>query len=414
MDEDREDETPEPVTPPHGRAFSDARGVSRLTVDAATGITDIVEDVHRAIAGVASPFSTPRPGRARGITGLVYRSVRRIIRTAGVGVDAVLTPLAPLLSRYEVPHRDAALAVLNGVVGDHLAATGNPLAIPMHLRRDGQPLALDAAPLAPPPVHGRLLILAHGLCMDDRGWQRDGHDHGAALARDLDYLPLYLRYNSGQAIGTNGRAFADALERLAAVWPVPVTDLVIVGHSMGGLVARSACHYAEQADHAWLRALRALVFLGTPHHGAPLERAGNGVDRVLGASRFTAPFARLGLIRSAGVQDLRYGAVLEDRAGANDTPAERVALPNDVPSFAIAATKQREPDGAGWATVGDGLVPVYSALGQHRDEALALSIPPSHRQVFYGLGHFDLLSSRAVYDSILHWLGEERQAPLSS
>ena len=405
MDGKPEDGTPGSRTPPRrSPTFSDARGVGQLTVDAVTGVTDIVEDVHRTIAGVASPFGAPRPDRARGISGFVYRSVRHATRAAGIGFDAALVPFAPLLNRYDVPRRDAALAILNGVVGDHLAATDNPLAIPMHLRHGGQPLALDLH--APTPTHGRLLVLAHGLCMDDRGWTRRDHDHGAALARDLDYVPLYLKFNSGQSIATNGRAFADVLERLIEAWPVPVTDLVVVGHSMGGLVARSACHYAGEADHGWPQALRALVFLGTPHHGSPLERAGYGVDRFLEASPFSAPFARLGLIRSAGVKDLRYGTLLDDRDGAARTPGARVPLPEGVPCFAIAATKQREPDGTAWAAVGDGLVPVRSALGWHRDPALSLSIPPSRQRTFYDLGHFDLLSSRAVYECLHGWLAE--------
>ena len=413
--EEGQEERPEPAAL-RGRTLADARGVGRLAVEAVTGVTDIVEDVHRAIISFAPPLGVANPDRGRGFTGLIYRSVRGLTRTAGAGIGVALSPFASQLSRYEVPHRDAALAVLNGIVGDHLDATGNPLAIPMHLRYDGRPLALEPASLHDrlSPTPGRLLVLAHGLCMDDRGWTRDGHDHGAALAHALGYVPIYLRYNSGRSVGTNGRDFADLLERLVQAWPVPVTDLTLVGHSMGGLLARSACHYGDGAGHGWRRALRALVFLGTPHHGAPLERAGHGVDRLLGLSPYTAPFARLGLLRSAGIQDLRHGAVLDDRADAGRAPHEPAGLPAGVPCFAVAATKQRAPEASGWAAVGDGLVPVGSALGQHRDTDRALAIPPAHQEVYYGLDHFDLLSSQAVYDRLLGWLGEERGALPSS
>src|SRR4029453_3460663 len=98
------------------------------------------------------------------------------------------------------------------------------------------------------------------------------HDHGAALARDLAYTPVYLHYNSGLHVSTNGQAFAERLEVLLQQWPGPVTELVLIGHSMGGLVARSACHYGTLASHGWLRRLARLRFLGTPHPGATAPR----------------------------------------------------------------------------------------------------------------------------------------------
>ncbi len=158
---------------------------------------------------------------------------------------------------------------------------------------------------------GRLLVLVHGLCMNDLQWRRNGHDHGAALAHDGGWQPLYLHYNSGRHASTNGREFADLLETLVAQWPVPVEELVVLAHSMGGLVARSACQHAELSQQRWLKHLRKIVFLGTPHHGAPLERHGHGLQRLVGISPYTAPLARLGMIRSAGITDLRHGNVLD-------------------------------------------------------------------------------------------------------
>jgi len=76
--------------------------------------------------------------------------------------------------------------------------------------------------------------MVHGLCLNDRHWRRDEHDHGAALADDLGLTPLYLRYNTGLHIGDNGRDFAKMLETLLRNWPRPVEELVILGHSMGG------------------------------------------------------------------------------------------------------------------------------------------------------------------------------------
>jgi len=395
-------------------AGADLRGASRLIVDGVVGVTGIVESMHRNIAELAPIVGTSREGAMRGITGLVYRSVRGVTRVVGTGLDVALAMLPSGSAHADAsPRREAVVAALNGVVGDHLASSGNPLAIPMRLRHGGRPLSLTRTHLreviaAPTP---RIVVLVHGLCMNDRQWQRDGHDHGVALASALGYTPLYLHYNSGRRIGANGRELAALLERLCKVWPVPVRELVIVGHSMGGLVARSACCYAGVDGHAWTRRLRGLVFLGTPHHGAPLERAGGGIDAILGASPYTAPFARLGRIRSSGVQDLRHGTLLDEdvpaqgaRGGHARTP---VPLPQGVPCFAVAATREAQVGREAGRVRGDGLVPVRSALGQHADAARALRIPASRRAVFAGHTHFDLLGSRLVYARMERWLAGE-------
>jgi len=393
---------------------SDLRGASRLIVDAVLGVTGIVESMHRNISGLAPIVGASRRGGTKGITGLVYGSVRGVSRGVGLGLDAALTLLAPLLkSRGTSARREAVLAVLNGVLGDHLDASNNPLAISMSLRKSGRPLTLDRRALGEdfPCPSTKLVVFVHGLCLSDLQWHRRGHDHGALLGRDLDYTPLYLRYNSGRHISTNGRELADLLEQLAREWPVPVHELVVIGHSMGGLVARSACHYARIDRHTWPRHLRKIVFLGTPHHGAPLERAGNWVNILVGISPYTAPFARLGKVRSAGVKDLRYGNIVDADWQAIGTeqahdPRQPVPLPASVKCFAIAATRQLQSGRPHTRLRGDGLVPVKSALGEHVNAALALSIPASHQSICYGLNHFDLLSSGEVYDRIHHWLSD--------
>lgn len=128
----------------------------------------------------------------------------------------------------------------------------------------------------------------------------------------------------------------DLLEALLHAWPVPLSELVIIGHSMGGLVARSACHFGAVAHHDWLRRLDKLVFLGTSHHGAPLERGGNSVDMLLGISRYTAPFARLGKVRSAGITDPRHGNLVDrdwrgrDRIARSGDVRRAVPVPPDA------------------------------------------------------------------------------------
>jgi pimeloyl-ACP methyl ester carboxylesterase len=180
---------------------------------------------------------------------------------------------------------------------------------------------------------------------------------------------------------------------------------VILGHSMGGLVARSACHAG--ADHAWRSQLRTLITLGSPHHGAPLERGGNWISLLLGISRYSAPLVQLARIRSAGITDLRYGNVLDEHWHGRDRFEHRaddrspLALPADVRCYTIAGTLSPGP---GARLRSDGLVPVDSALGAHATEALTLAFPAAHRSIAYGTGHRQLLGSSAVYDTLRTWL----------
>jgi len=364
---------------------SGLRGMSRLAFDGIAGLIGMVETMHGNIAG-HSGLARRAEGKTRGITRLVYRSIRGVTHLTGITVDAALGLLDPILTvEHPTSSREARRAVLNGVLGDHLAETSNPLAIPMRLRRDGRPLRLERTSLAEAltPPSSRLAVLLHGLCLNDRHWHRDGHDHGAALARDLGYTPLYLHYNTGLHISANGRVFADLLQMLVAEWPVPLKELVIIGHSMGGLVSRSACYYGASKGHDWLRHLRKLIFLGTPHHGAPMERGGQWLHLALGKSRYTAAFTHLGRIRSAGITDLRYGNLLDgdwqdrDRFKHVGDTRQAVPLPEGVQCFAIAASTGSRASGLRDRLLGDGLVPVSSALGQHEEPHRALSFPGS-------------------------------------
>lgn len=391
------------VNPSDHIQLQDLLGLGRLAVDGTVRATDLAETLHRNITrGTAGP-----------VPGLVYASVRAIASVVGGGMDALLPSLLPLQGAAgSTPEREAWLAVLNGVMGDYLAATDNPLAIAMCLRHKGRPLSLDrqALPAAIPRPSPKLLLLVHGLCMNDRQWTRKGRNHGAGIARDLGYTPVHLLYNGGLHISTNGRALAGLLETLLDRWPVPVEEFAILAHSLGGLVSRSACYYGKAAGHRWPRRLGKLVFLGTPHHGAPLERGGNWLDVALQLTPCTAPFVRLGKIRSAGITDLRYGNLLdEDWEGRDRFERSRdrrrpVPLPDSVKCYAMAAATGRERDSLGSSLFGDGLVLVDSALGRHRDPARCLAFPASRQWVGYGMNHWDLLDKRAVYQQIVRWL----------
>jgi hypothetical protein len=392
---------------------SDVRGAARLAVDATTGVTSLVEAVHGEVLGLPGLRNCLLHGPVDAVTGFVYQSIRGVTRAAGGGLDLLLGAVAPLAG--DVPSsaaRDGWVAALNGVIGDHLEATGNPLALRMRVWCGETALELEPGVVAAvePPVTGKVMVLAHGLCLGRACWARGGQDRAAALARSLGYTPLHLEYNSGLHVSTNGRALADLLDALVGAWPAPVDEIAIVGHSMGGLVARSALHYGAAAAHPWRRLPLTLVFLGTPHHGAPYERHGHLLDQLLGRAPIAGAFGRLGRMRSAGITDLRHGNVLDEDwdghcrfAHGHDT-RRRLPLPRDVRCFAVAGSRGHGAVRAGARLVGDGLVPVASALGRHSTRARALAFPRSHRWVARGTSHFDLLADPAVFDRVARWL----------
>jgi pimeloyl-ACP methyl ester carboxylesterase len=406
--------SPLPSPPPRlPLSLDDIRGLTRLGFDATVGVTNLVEQMHRTVGKRAAPLGAAVTERTRGVAGLVYGAVRSTTRLAARGVDAGLGLAvgftAPARSS---PEREAALAAINGVWGDHLEATANRLAITMSLRVQGRAIELDASGLktALPGATGRVAVLLHGLCMNDLQWQRNGHDHGAMLARELGWTVVHLHYNSGAHVSDNGERFAALLDTLFARWPVPVDELALVGHSMGGLVARSACHAADQSSLRWRGKLTRLVCLGTPHHGARLERGGHRLDQLMELSPYVAPFTRLGKARSAGITDLRFGNVQradwDGRAAHDQRHDDRrpTPLPSGVAVHLLAATTADGPKGLRHAVVGDGLVTLASAWGEHRDPALALVVPASHKALITGANHWDLLSRPEAADALRRWL----------
>lgn len=381
---------------------NDLRGYAKLAIDATTGLTDLVEALHGTILNPLRKKNPQQPIRTRGVTGMVYRTIGGVTGMVGSGVDALLGILPGAVEEGSAsPEREAIVSALNGVMGDYLAASGNPLALPMTVRSKGMPLTLEHKALraALPDAKGRVLLMIHGLCMNDLQWTRAGHNHGSQLAASLGFTPLYLRYNSGLSIADNGRNLAALLETLIEQWPVPIQELVLLGHSMGGLVARSACAQSD-AQARWRKSLKRMVFLGTPHFGAPLERGGHWVDLLLGATPWSAPFAQLGKLRSVGITDLRHGTLLD---------SSHHPLPRGVRCHAVAATTSRATDKQGMVQRklwGDGLVPLDSALGVHADPSRTLKMPATRKLIVYGTNHLDLLASQEVATQLEAWLGE--------
>ena len=250
--------------------------------------------------------------------------------------------------------------------------------------------------------------------MNDQQWHRRGHHHGLHLARQHGYTVLSLRYNSGLPVARNGLLLAELLARLDEIWSAE--ELAVVGHSMGGLVARAAISVAEQQSLAWRTHLTGLVCLGTPHLGAALERGGHWIDTLLDLSPYAAPFARLGKARSAGITDLRHGHLRADGA------TEQVPLPKGVPVYAVAATRAdaRSDDGVHPHTSnthavspmhslpGDGLVSVASAWGEHSEPDRDLALPAAHKRLLTAANHWDLLSRGEVATWLVEWLAPRR------
>jgi pimeloyl-ACP methyl ester carboxylesterase len=417
---------------------SDIQGLAQLATQATLGITGLAEtvqgNVYKAVAAPFGPlgakFIDRLPGasgvRSMGITGLVYGSIKGVTRLAGGAANALLSRAAPLAGQQaSSPQREAMLSALNGVLGDQLQDTANPLAISMSLRSEGRPLVLDRQALAErlPGATGKILVLVHGLCMNDLQWLGDkagSQGHGEHLAHELGYTPVYLHYNTGLHISANGEQLANLLQQLSKAWPQPVQEMTLLVHSMGGLVARGACHHAAQAGQSWLAQLKALVFLGTPHHGAPLERLGSWVDGVLGSNIVTRPFAKIGQVRSAGITDLRHGNVLETdwhhagRFERGPDARQALPLPTGVDCYAVAATALAAGTGPlvpvrealSSKMIGDGLVPLESALGQHAEPARTLAFAPENQWIAQGMNHMELLHRPEVARQLVRWLGD--------
>jgi hypothetical protein len=394
-----------------------AQGVGRLSIEAVLALTDIVESMHKRISPVHTTVADTEKEKLTGISGLVYRNIRHVTEMLGKSIDGPLGAISKIFATQpDSSSTQSMLAALNGVLGDHLVLSKNPLAIPMHFRRDGHILSDKQLKEIIKESDGKLLIMVHGLCMNDLQWCQDSHDHGAELANESGMGALYLHYNTGRHISDNGQDFSHLLTSLSALsvdehsskeLATKPLDISILAHSMGGLVSRSAIYAAQISGHNWPAMLSNLVFLGTPHHGAALEKAGNWVDLILGAHAYTVPFARLVKVRSAGITDLRYGNVKEEDWHANERfeftgdTRSPLPLPEGVKCFAVATSAK---DNINYP-LGDGLVRIKSALGKHDNPAFNLDIPESRTWVGTNINHMQLLNDPQVYQVLKTWFG---------
>ncbi|MEQ1536646.1 MAG: alpha/beta hydrolase [Burkholderiaceae bacterium] len=416
---------PNPPNPFRHLRSTDLRGLAKLATQATVNATKMAEGVTQSVWSTLGAPSGKDKDQTRGITGLVYKSIQSVTQLVGKGTESLLTSLQPLLDKIdsepqESAPREAVLAALNGVMGDRLVESDNPLATPMTLRFKNEALNWEAMP-DKALLTGKVLIVVHGLCMNDLQWtvqvDEKAVNHAETLAENLGYTPVYVRYNTGLHTSQNGQTLSNQLELLSALWPTPLTEISVLVHSMGGLVTRSAVHLAQQNKRQWVKKLKNIVFLGTPHQGAPLEKAGNWIDVLLGVTPYSAPFKRLVELRSAGITDLRFGNVLDSdwqdqdrfkpKTKQEQSTRELLPLPNEadgVACFTVAATLAAKRSLLADRLIGDGLVPLNSALGVHSDTTRSLVFAKSSQMVVYRTNHMALLGSAEVGEQLVKWL----------
>lgn len=304
---------------------------------------------------------------------------------------------------------EAVVATLNGLIGDYLVQRNSRFVQEMVFRDQMQTLNLEPEILSQQLTRctERIVLCVHGWCMNDVQWKWKEHDHGRSLGK-YGYTPIYLRYNTGQHISHNGESFAQMLEQLISAWPCEVRELVIIGHSMGGLVTRSACHFGQQHQHEWLSVLRTFVTLGTPHNGAPLAQLACWIDNRVGEAPYLKMLNKLSEIRSSGTKDLSQGYIRHNDwntlSESEEQLLERAMLPDGVMCYAIASCLGHNLNDDKNLRLGDGLVPVSSALGESTKEQQALNYPEENKWVGVGINHLDLLTHPQVTGILEQWV----------
>lgn len=398
----------------------EAQALSRLAGRTVADTISHVEETHRAIARRA--FKRSAPGSPAEVTHNVvvdgiYGGLRAAALAGGsaIGVAAALLPRPSPRPIGSTPRGNQVLAALNAARGDQLARDQSALAIPMALRSEGDDIAptRETLALAYPAATGKLALFLHGLGESEHSWKLHAERHyndpsvsyGSRLAKDFGYTPLYVRYNTGLHVSENGRLLSELLSDVVAAWPTELEEITLIGHSMGGLVARSASHVGETQTAAWVPRIRHVFYLGSPHLGAPLERAASYLGWALSKLGETRPWASVVNGRSAGIKDLRFGYLLDDDWSDCDPDSclrdhrHEVPLLKSANHYAICASVTADKDHPLGRIVGDLLVQPSSAHGRHRrGRHVPFEADCSHH--LGRLNHFGLLNHPAIYELI--------------
>jgi pimeloyl-ACP methyl ester carboxylesterase len=403
----------------------EVRALGELAGGAAAGVASQAREVHTGIAervfGLLGPMGAPVRVVHDRVAEDGYRAARKLTGAlVGGSARAIsLTRAEDARSITDTPAGRAVVGALNGAWGDMLHERRSPLETPMSLRRGGRDLALDGPSLSSafPDAGARLAVFVHGLGETEEAWRLRSARHvpyGDRLRSELGYTPLYVRYNSGLHISHNGRRLAELLEQLTANWPVEVAEIALIGHSMGGLLARSACHYAGEGS--WRERVRHVFLLGTPHRGAALELAANAACHAISRLPETRAFAKPLKVRSAGVKDLGYGYVVDEDWEGHDPDALRNNTGTQVPfltsanHYFVSASITRDADAPLGRIVGDLLV-LRASAWSHAGPGERTQFPVDRYRHVGGATHFDLLNHPAIYDQIRRWITTGRQLP---
>ena len=340
-----------------------------------------VRDTHDAWADRFGGY----PGR--GIATAVYAGLGLGLRAASSGIGRLAeTDLGPRLE--DGPRGRFVSSAVNGLIGDRLARERPRMAIRMSVRSRGRDVPPADLATTFPDATGKVVLFLHGLCETESYWNRGraatGTTYGEALA-ERGWTPVFLRANTGLGLRENGVALSALVQELVEAWPVPVTRLALVGHSMGGLIVRAAGAVATEAARPWTGLVSDVVTLGTPHLGAPIAAGIGHGSRGLARLPETAAFGRILDLRSVGVHDLVVGL-------AHDVPPLPHARYRLV--AATVTTRPRHPVGH---VVGDLLVRVRSAYGE--------GLFPDGTVLHVGrTDHFGLLNHPEIHRALREWL----------
>jgi pimeloyl-ACP methyl ester carboxylesterase len=421
------------------------RGFVDLVFDVVEETTNLVQRTHDAVVDRSvrrfapiEPVKTPAKlvtGVETAISGGVFESIRLLNGVARFAVNALAdvaeagleqntdpdalalaTPIESTAAGTASWYVDYLQASLNGFWGDHLSRKNSRLDLGMTLRHHGRdlPATPEAFAAAFPNPTSKVCVFVHSLAATEWLWSLSSKEHygdpdvtfGTRLRDDLGFTPIYLRYNTGRHISENGRALAELLTDVLEAYPVPVEEIVLVGHSMGGLVVRSAAHYAREHDEPWIAHLRHVACIGSPHLGAPLEKAVNLLTsalRKVEAAGTQVPAALLDS-RSAGVKDLRYGYTVDEEWAGKDpdevfADARRnVPLVDGVGYYFLAATISKDPEHPLGQLLGDLMVRLPSASGEAPEDARRIHF--SSGAVFPGMNHIHIANHPEVYEAL--------------
>ncbi len=305
-------------------------------------------------------------------------------------------------------------SILNGAIGNHLENYQWGLSRELAFYKNGELFQLTKESLKAIPLTPKLCILVHGLVSDETMWKwaEGDYDYGSFLFKDFGFTPLYLRYNSGRHISENGKDLNQLLSLLLEQSPVKIQEIIFLSHSMGGLVTRSACYYGEKSKSKWIALTKKIFFIGSPHHGAPLEKLGNVVTTVL--DKIPNPFTYLTKkainLRSDGIKDLRYGFLVEEDWKGKDLDAFHIHEKTFVPLlpkteyFVISGTISENPDSYWSHFFGDAMVGKWSSQGKSGNEKHNLPFLDSNKKEIPGVSHIDLMHNKQVYATIQQWL----------